>query len=75
MRRRRRGPRRGRARAAMAAYEQERDGLSVELFETTDRIASFAWDMEEIRRLHRRLTEAMNREVEGIAGVGGRIAA
>ena len=53
--------------SALAAYEEERDDASRDLFAVTDRIASFAWDLEEVQRLHRDLSEAMKREVAALA--------
>ncbi len=52
--------------AALAEYEAERDAASIELFEVTDRIASFAWDLDEVHRLHQALSEAMKREVAAL---------
>ena len=51
---------------AWRAYQIERDHLSADLFEATDAIASFAWDLETIRPLHRLLNDAMKREVATI---------
>jgi 2-polyprenyl-6-methoxyphenol hydroxylase-like FAD-dependent oxidoreductase len=51
---------------ALAAYQQRRDALSRELFELTDEIASFDWDLPTVQRLHRRLSEEMGREVEAL---------
>ena len=52
--------------AAFARYQEERDDLSRDLFEVTDEIASFAWDLETIPRLLERLNGAMKAEVAGI---------
>ncbi len=38
--------------AAFADYAETRDALSLPLFEATDAIASFDWDLEEVKRLH-----------------------
>jgi len=51
---------------AMRNYQVERNRLSAELFEATDAIAAFDWDLETIRPLHRQLNEAMKREVATI---------
>jgi 2-polyprenyl-6-methoxyphenol hydroxylase-like FAD-dependent oxidoreductase len=51
---------------ALAAYQATRDRLSGELFEVTDAIAAFEWDLEAVRALHRRLSRAMNEEVEAL---------
>jgi 2-polyprenyl-6-methoxyphenol hydroxylase-like FAD-dependent oxidoreductase len=53
--------------SAFAAYEAQRDDLSRRLFEVTDDIASFAWDLDELRQWHVELNTAMRREVEYIA--------
>jgi flavin-dependent dehydrogenase len=50
--------------AALAAYEEQRDEASLELFETTDAIASFNWNLEEVRLLHEALARAMSREAK-----------
>jgi menaquinone-9 beta-reductase len=57
-----------------------RDDLSLPLFEVTDEIASFAWDLASVKELHRRLNDAMKREVAHIAsldapGAGRHVAA
>jgi flavin-dependent dehydrogenase len=52
---------------AWRTYQIERDHLSSDLFDATDAIASFSWDLETIRPLHRQLNEAMKREVATIA--------
>jgi flavin-dependent dehydrogenase len=54
--------------AALAAYQSERDGASLELFETTDEIASFTWDLHRVRALHDALARAMAREVRQLVG-------
>jgi menaquinone-9 beta-reductase len=55
--------------AAFADYAAVRDDLSLPLFEATEAIASFAWDLDDIKVLHRRLNKAMKREVEHLAGL------
>jgi 2-polyprenyl-6-methoxyphenol hydroxylase-like FAD-dependent oxidoreductase len=56
---------------ALAGYQATRDGLSRELFEITDAIAGFAWDLDELKVLHKRLSTAMNHEVEALLGLDG----
>jgi 2-polyprenyl-6-methoxyphenol hydroxylase-like FAD-dependent oxidoreductase len=51
---------------AFAVYQTTRDELSVPLFEVTDAIASFEWDMESIQQLHRALSDEMKREVAAL---------
>jgi len=53
---------------ALARYQEERDALSSDLFGLTDRIASFAWDLEEVRELHRQLSASMLPEYERLHG-------
>ena len=55
--------------SAFAAYQSTRDELSLELFEITDAIAAFDWDLETLKLLHRRLSVAMNREVEALVAL------
>jgi flavin-dependent dehydrogenase len=58
--------------AAMAEYERSRDELSAGLFEATDRIASCAWDVGELKALHHALSDEMKREVTAILGLDER---
>jgi flavin-dependent dehydrogenase len=48
---------------SLAEYQTTREELSVPLFEVTDAIASFEWDMTTIQQLHRSLSNEMKREV------------
>ena len=50
----------------LAEYEATRNRLSRGLLDTTDRIASFEWDLEEVKDLHLRLSREMKTEVERI---------
>jgi flavin-dependent dehydrogenase len=52
--------------AGWRQYGEERNDLSLGLFETTNAIASFEWDLVTVRPLHRRLKEAMKQEVAAI---------
>lgn len=58
---------------ALALYQEERDALSYKLFAITDRIASFQWDMAEIRSLHMELQAAMKSEVDHMAAIAPRL--
>jgi flavin-dependent dehydrogenase len=51
---------------ALAAYQSNRDELSRELFEITDTIAGFEWDLDTLKPLHKRLSIAMNHEVDAL---------
>ncbi|HEY0836894.1 MAG TPA: NAD(P)/FAD-dependent oxidoreductase [Azospirillum sp.] len=50
--------------AAFEEYAAARDELSLPLFEVTDAIASFGWDLEAVKTLHQALNKAMKREVD-----------
>jgi flavin-dependent dehydrogenase/acyl dehydratase len=51
----------------MSAYQEERDVLSIPLFEATEAIASFDWTRDEIKSLHTRLSTAMKAETAALA--------
>ena len=53
--------------AAFADYQEQRDAASLELFDTTDAIASFDWDLAKVRSLHETLARSMAREVRQLA--------
>jgi 2-polyprenyl-6-methoxyphenol hydroxylase-like FAD-dependent oxidoreductase len=55
--------------AALAAYQAERDALSAELFDVTDRIAGLDWDLDRIEALHRELATAMKAQQAWIAAL------
>ncbi len=44
---------------AIRTYEASRDAVSHGLMEVTDRVASLAWSMDEVKALHHRLREEM----------------
>lgn len=49
---------------ALRRYQETRDRLSRQLFETTELVAAYDWDAEGIRALLRRFSTAMGDEVE-----------
>jgi 2-polyprenyl-6-methoxyphenol hydroxylase-like FAD-dependent oxidoreductase len=53
----------------LETYQRERDALSLPLIRVTDAIASFSWDLDEIKRLHSELSEVMKAETNYIAGL------
>lgn len=55
---------------ALAGYQADRDAAVTTLFEVTDRIASFAWSLEELKPLHRALAAEMSAEVERVRALG-----
>jgi flavin-dependent dehydrogenase len=61
--------------AALEAYALDRDRRVGELFDVTDRIASFAWTLDEARALHKQLAAAMAEEVTALREFTSREAA
>ncbi len=53
---------------AYAHYQDERDALSRPLFDVTNTIASFSWDLDDIKVLHGQLSDAMKAEADHVAG-------
>lgn len=47
---------------ALADYQQVRDARATGLFDVTDAIASFDWDLTKVQQLHRSLSEEMKNE-------------
>jgi 2-polyprenyl-6-methoxyphenol hydroxylase-like FAD-dependent oxidoreductase len=54
---------------ALARYQATRNRLSHRLFEATDQIASYHWDLRDVRVLLRQVSAAMNDEVEHLASL------
>jgi flavin-dependent dehydrogenase len=54
---------------AMAGYQKTRDALSRHLFQITDRIASHAWTLDELRSLHSQLHTEMQTEHVHVARI------
>jgi flavin-dependent dehydrogenase len=50
----------------LARYQAMRDQLSSRLFDVTERVASYAWDLDEIRSLLREVSSAMRAEVKHV---------
>jgi len=50
--------------SALAEYQSERDAFAVEFLDLSDEIASFDWDLEQVKTLHFRLSKLMNRECD-----------
>jgi hypothetical protein len=51
----------------LKTYQCERDALSLQLMRTTDAIASFSWDFNEVKQLHADLSASMKMEANHIA--------
>jgi 2-polyprenyl-6-methoxyphenol hydroxylase-like FAD-dependent oxidoreductase len=60
---------------AFAGYGRLRVALSLPLLRVTDRIAAFAWDLDEVAGLHRELNRVMQAEVEHLASLPANAAA
>jgi 2-polyprenyl-6-methoxyphenol hydroxylase-like FAD-dependent oxidoreductase len=52
---------------ALGAYPAARDDLARDLLLVSDRIAAFAWNLDEVRELHLDLSRLMGRESEQLA--------
>ena len=53
---------------ALAAYQRERDALSLPFLRITNEIASFTWELDEVKQLHEDLSTAMKAETNHVAG-------
>lgn len=56
--------------SALAAYQTKRDELALDLFDVTDDVASFDWDLERVKQLHLTLSKQMNHEVDAMTHLG-----
>lgn len=57
---------------ALAHYECVRSDLSIPMFDVTDAVAGFNWTLDELRRLHLAMSDAMQREVDVLTQLDGR---
>lgn len=55
---------------ALSGYQAARDRAAITFFELSDRVASFEWDLEELRALHRALAAEMAAETELVRALG-----
>jgi hypothetical protein len=55
---------------ALAAYQSTRDALSDRFFTAVDEVASYRWNLEELRLLLLELSHAMGDEVAAITQLG-----
>jgi len=53
--------------SALTAYQRDRDERANELFDVTDAIASYDWDLTEVAQLHRSLSDEMKKETGVVA--------
>lgn len=54
----------------LPSYAASRDALALPMLEATDRVASYAWDMDELRELHMELHDLMRAEERVIELLG-----
>jgi 2-polyprenyl-6-methoxyphenol hydroxylase-like FAD-dependent oxidoreductase len=57
---------------ALARYQTTRDRLSRQLFDVTESVASYDWDLQEIRTLLRRVSSAMSDEIDHLQALPDR---
>jgi flavin-dependent dehydrogenase len=57
--------------AALAGYQEIRDRAATTFFDLSDRVASFEWELEELKALHKALAAEMAAETELVRGLGG----
>ena len=57
---------------ALARYQATRERLSSQLFDATEAVASYEWDLEQLRGLLRRVSSAMSDEVDHLQSVPDR---
>jgi 2-polyprenyl-6-methoxyphenol hydroxylase-like FAD-dependent oxidoreductase len=56
---------------ALAGYQRARDERSTELFDVTDAVASFDWDLTSVQQLHRSLSEQLKKETRDVTLLDG----
>jgi len=54
-------------RRALEDYQNERDALSLPFLRITDAIASFSWDLNEVKQLHADMSAVMKAETDHVA--------
>jgi flavin-dependent dehydrogenase len=54
-------------RRALEDYQNERDALSLPFLRVTDAIASFSWDLDEVKQLHADMSAVMKAETDHVA--------
>jgi 2-polyprenyl-6-methoxyphenol hydroxylase-like FAD-dependent oxidoreductase len=52
---------------ALGRYQEERDALSMPFLRVTEEIASFSWDLHEVKQLHSSMSSVMRTEANHIA--------
>jgi len=56
--------------SALSAYQDARDDHATKLFEVTDAVASFEWNLPDLQKLHRSLSDEMKRETAMVTELG-----
>src|SRR5262249_17783028 len=54
---------------ALENYQRQRDALSLPVLRVTDAIASFSWDLNEVKQLHAEMSAVMKTETKHIASL------
>ena len=58
--------------SVMAEYEHTRDRLSQEMFDVTEEIAAYDWELDRLRHLLREVSSAMSDEVDHLQSLSQR---
>jgi hypothetical protein len=58
----------------LAEYEHTRDRLSDEMFNVTEAVAAYDWELDRVRRLLREVSSAMGDEVDHLRSLPQRTA-
>jgi flavin-dependent dehydrogenase len=60
--------------SVMAEYERTRDRLSCEMFDVTEAVAAYDWELDRVRHLLREVSSAMGDEVDHLQSLSQRAA-
>jgi flavin-dependent dehydrogenase len=58
---------------ALSEYQSQRDDFALGLFESSDIIAGYEWDLESVKETHLFMSDEMNREVAFLSGLDSRV--
>ena len=58
--------------SALAGYQDTRDRLSSSLYDVTESVASYDWDLDQVRTLLRGVSSAMSDEVDHLESLPDR---
>jgi flavin-dependent dehydrogenase len=60
--------------SVMAEYERTRDRLSGDMFNVTEAVAAYDWELDRVRRMLREVSSAMGDEVDHLQSLSQRAA-